>query len=223
MAVDGDRAQQPVPGAAHSVAGYSPGGAAEGIAPVPRRAGRWRWLLIGGVTAALLALLGLLGYGLLRRQAVGGIAVNTTGQLGRVLPGPAPDFQIQLYGGPAFRLAEQRGQVVVVNFWASWCPPCREEAPVLERGWRANRDRGVVFIGVDVWDTETDASAFLRQFGVTYPNGPDAKGTAIDYGVTGIPETFFVRPDGTIARHWIGPLTDAQLAAFVAEARGAAR
>jgi cytochrome c biogenesis protein CcmG/thiol:disulfide interchange protein DsbE len=223
VVVDGDRARQPAVEATVSAAEQSSGAAAGDVPVSPGRPGRGRLLLIAAVAVGLLSLLGLLGYGLLRRQAVGGIAVNATGQIGRVLPGPAPDFRLQLYDGPAFRLADRRGQVVVVNFWASWCPPCREEAPVLERGWRANRDQGVVFIGVDIWDTESDARAFLRQFAVTYPNGPDPRGTAIDYGVTGIPESFFVRPDGTIARHWIGPLTDAQLAAFVAEARGAAR
>ncbi len=201
-----------------TIAGHPSGGAAGDASPSPRRRSRGRWLLLGTVAAALLGLLGLLGYGLLRQQAVGGIAVNATGQIGRVRPGPAPDFQLQLYDGPAFRLADRRGQVVVVNFWASWCPPCREEAPALERGWRASRDRGVAFIGVDIWDTETDARAFLRQYGITYPNGPDPEGTAIDYGVTGLPETFFIRPNGTIVRHWIGPLTAAQLAAFVEEA-----
>lgn len=176
-------------------------------------------MLVVAVVAAVVGLLALLGWGLLRQGQIPGIAVNTTGQIGRVLPGPAPDFAIQRYDGPAFRLSEQRGKVVVVNYWASWCPPCREEAPVLERGWRRYRDRDVVFVGVDIWDTERDARDFLRQFGVTYPNGPDPRGNAaIDYGVTGIPETFFVRPDGTIARHWLGPLTDAQLAAFVEEA-----
>jgi len=224
VVVDGDRARQPAVEAVVSAAEHPSSAAAAGAAPTPPgRPGRGRLLLIGVVAVGLLSLLSLLGYGLLRRQAVGGIAVNATGQIGRVRPGPAPDFQLQLYDGSAFRLADQRGQVVVVNFWASWCPPCREEAPVLERGWRANRDRGVALIGVDIWDTETDARAFLRRYGVTYPNGPDPEGTAIDYGVTGLPESFFVRPDGTIARHWIGPLTDAQLAAFVAEARGAAR
>lgn len=204
MAADVDLARQPA------------------VSPPPR--GRGRWLLIGVVAAVLLALLSLLGYGLLRQQRIGGFAVNSTGQLGRVRPGPAPDFAIQLYDGGAFRLAEQRGKVVVVNYWASWCPPCREEAPVLERGWRRERDRGVVFVGLDIWDTEKDARAFLREFAITYPNGPDPNGAAaINYGLTGIPETFFIRPDGTIARHWIGPLTDAQLAAFVDEARGAPR
>jgi cytochrome c biogenesis protein CcmG/thiol:disulfide interchange protein DsbE len=184
--------------------------------PGPRRG---RWFLLGVVAVALLALVVLLGWGLLRRQAIGGIAIRTEGEVGRVLPGPAPDFAIQRLDGGTFRLAEQRGQVVVMNYWASWCTPCREEAPVLERGSRLYRNRGVVFVGLDTWDTERDARAFLATFGVTYPNGPDPTGAAaIDYGVTGIPETFFVRPDGTIARHWIGPLTDAQLAAFVAEA-----
>lgn len=178
-----------------------------------------RRLLAATVAATVLGLLGLLGWGLLRQGQIPGVAVNTTGQIGRVRSGPAADFAISTFDGGTFRLSEQRGKVVVVNFWASWCPPCREEAPVLERGWRLYRDRDVVFVGLDIWDTERDARAFLRRFGVTYPNGPDPRGAvAIDYGVTGIPETFFVRPDGTVARHWIGPLTDAQLAAFVEEA-----
>lgn len=181
--------------------------------------GRGRRVLVAVVVAAVLGLLGLLGWGLLRQGQVPGVAVNTTGQIGRVSAGPAPDFALQLYDGGTFRLAEQRGKVVVVNYWASWCPPCREEAPILERGWRVYRDRGVVFVGVDIWDTEQDARAFLRRYGVTYPNGPDPKGVAaVDYGVTGLPETFFIRADGTIARHWIGPLTSAQLVAFVEEA-----
>lgn len=159
-------------------------------------------------------------YGLLRQQggSFAGFAVNATGQLGRVRQGPAPDFEIPLFSGGTFRLSEHRGQVVVVNFWASWCPPCRDEAPVLERAWQRYRDQGVVLVGLDIWDSEEDARAFLAEFGITYPNGPDSNGdTAIEYGLTGIPETFFIRPDGTIARHWIGPLTDEQISAFIEE------
>jgi cytochrome c biogenesis protein CcmG/thiol:disulfide interchange protein DsbE len=200
-----------------------PMGAAPPVPAVPApasRRGPGRAVLIGLVAVATLGLLALLGYGLARRQGgFAGIAVNETGQIGRVQPGPAPDFTLQLYDGATFRLADQRGQVVVVNFWASWCIPCRQEAPVLERAWQRYRDRGVVLVGPNIWDSEQDARAFMRQFGVGYPNGPDPRGAAaIDYGVTGIPETFFIRPDGTIARHWIGPLTDRQIGAFIEEA-----
>ncbi len=170
---------------------------------------------------AVLGLLALLGYSLVRKEGgFAGIGVNATGQEGRVRPGPAPDFTLQLFDGGAFRLSEHRGKVVVVNYWASWCPPCRDEARALERVWQRYRDGGVVLVGVNIWDSERDAGAFLRQYRVSYPNGPDPQGhAAIEYGVTGIPETFFIRPDGTIARHWLGPLTDAQLAAFIEEAR----
>ncbi len=186
--------------------------------PASRRIGLGG-VLLGLVVIVVLAFLALLGYGLLRRQggSFAGFGINAVAQEGRILPGPAPDFQLSLFTGDRFRLSEQRGKVVLVNFWASWCPPCRAEAPVLERAWRRYRDRGVVLVGLDVWDAREDALRFLREFDVSYPNGPADSSTPVEYGVTGIPETFFIRPDGTMARHWIGPLTDEQVVAFIEE------
>lgn len=135
-------------------------------------------------------------------------------------PRIASDFSIKPFDGGSLRLSEQRGKVVLVNFWASWCPPCREEAPVLERAWKANRDQGVVLVGVDIWDTEEDARAFMKEFGISYPNGPDPSGEiAIEYGVTGVPETWFLGKDGRLVRRWIGPLTDRLISTFIEEAR----
>jgi cytochrome c biogenesis protein CcmG, thiol:disulfide interchange protein DsbE len=167
----------------------------------------------------LVAVLALLVWGMARKQGgFTGFAVNSVGQVGRVLPGPAPDFELRLFSVGAFRRSEQRGRPVVVNFWASWCPPCRQEAPVLERAWRRYHDRGVVVIGVDIWDSEQDARRFLRELGITYPNGPDPTGEiVVDYGLTGIPETVLVRPDGTMARRWVGPITDEQVTALIDE------
>jgi len=177
--------------------------------------GRIRWPLALAVIAVVGGLLVLFGFGLIRAAQSGGIGINAIGEVGRISPGPAPDFQMPLFSGGSFRLSEQRGKAVLVNFWASWCPPCRDEAPVFERAWQVYRNRGVVLVGVDVWDSERDAQNFLQAFGITYPNGPDASNAAIEYGLTGVPETFFVRPNGTIARHWMGPLTDKQIHAFV--------
>jgi cytochrome c biogenesis protein CcmG/thiol:disulfide interchange protein DsbE len=131
---------------------------------------------------------------------------------GQVSSGLAPDFTLSLFDGGQLTLSELRGQVVVVNFWASWCIPCRDEAPILERTWQRYRDRGVVFIGVDYLDTDKEARTFLQEFGVTYPNGPDL-GTRIadDYRIKGVPETFFITRDGRVADLEIGPLTEARL------------
>ena len=106
----------------------------------------------------------------------------------------------------------------MVNFWASWCPPCRQEAPLLERTWREYQAQGVVFVGVDIWDTEQDARRFLEALDITYPNGPDPGGAiSIDYGLTGIPETYFVDRQGQVVRKWIGPFTEEALRAFLDE------
>lgn len=118
---------------------------------------------------------------------------------------PAAPFSLALFDDGRFQLAERRDRVVVVNFWASWCIPCREEAPVLEAAWRAYRDRGVVIVGVNVQDSEPAARAFIETFELTFPNGPDPGGRiAIDYGVYGIPETFVIGRDGLIAYKHVG-------------------
>jgi len=194
-------------------------GVGPAASPPTRRRSARAYCLAAVITAAALALLALLGYGLLRQQggSLAGVAVNAVGRAAPLRVRPAPDFTLPLFDGGTFRLSEQRGRVVVVNYWASWCPPCREEAAALEATWRAYRDRGVLLVGVNVWDAEPDARAFLRTFRVSYPNGPDDGSITIEYGLTGNPETYFVNRNGQLARRWIGPLTESQIAAFVEE------
>lgn len=129
---------------------------------------------------------------------------------------PAPDFSLTLYDGKSLSLADLRGKTVVLNFWASWCDPCREEAPALERVWKRYQERGVLFVGVDIWDSESDGQAFIKRFGLTYFNGPDPSGNiGKRYGVTGVPETFVIDKDGKVARKFIGAVTERQLAASI--------
>lgn len=126
--------------------------------------------------------------------------------------GPAPPFSLGLFDGGEFSLEDLRGQVVVINFWASWCAPCREEAPILERAWRAYKERGVTFIGVDYMDAEPWARAFIEEFDITYPNGPDLDSKiAHAYRIRGVPETFIVDREGDIAHLQIGPIDEATL------------
>lgn len=134
-------------------------------------------------------------------------------------PVAAPDFALTTFDDGTFRLADQRGRVVVVNFWASWCVPCRQEAPRFAAANAAFRDRGVIFVGVNVQDNDVDARAFLSEFGITYANGPDRDGSvAAAYGVNGVPTTFFINRTGTIARRWQGEIQASQLTGFIEEA-----
>jgi cytochrome c biogenesis protein CcmG/thiol:disulfide interchange protein DsbE len=110
-------------------------------------------------------------------------------------------------------LAELRGTPVVLNLWASWCTPCRQEAPRLERGWERWGRRGVAYLGLNIQDLRGDARAFSRRFGITYPSVRDARrGVADSYGATGIPETFFVDARGRVVGHVIGVVAERELA-----------
>ena len=135
--------------------------------------------------------------------------------------GPAPDFTLNLYKGydgglgkSPIKLSDLRGKVVLINFWASWCLPCREEAPELEAAYRQFKDRGVVFLGIDWVDIETDALNYLKSFNITYANGPDI-GTKIGpaYHITGVPETYIVDQAGNIQFYKISPVKRAELTA----------
>jgi cytochrome c biogenesis protein CcmG, thiol:disulfide interchange protein DsbE len=130
---------------------------------------------------------------------------------------PAPGFALTTFAGQPFDLEAQRGNVVVINFWASWCyPACYEEAPVLEEGWRTWRERGVVVVGVNIQDTEDKARGFLADFGLTFPNAPDPSGkVAIDFGLYGVPETFFIDRQGRIRAKHVGAVTAAVFRAQV--------
>ena len=159
------------------------------------------WFAVWIVVIAMLALAGIKLYQV---------------TLGPVSSGGAPDFSLTTFNGETITLSSLRGQVVVVNFWASWCDPCKEEAADLERFWRAYKDRGVMMVGVDYVDTETEARAYLAQFDITYPNGPDL-GTRISqaYRIKGVPETYIIDKNGSLVTNIIGPTTFANLAQIV--------
>ncbi len=133
--------------------------------------------------------------------------------------GPAPDFSLTLFDGhqgnvgqPAVKLSDLKGKVVVLNFWASWCIPCAQEAPELQATYEKYKDRDVVFLGVDWTDIEGDALNYLKRFGISYANGPDL-GTKIGprYHITGVPETYVIDRDGHVQFTKISPLTMAEL------------
>lgn len=187
-----------------------------------------------GVIFAL-GFVALLGYGLIARSP------DTTiddALAARTAP-PAPGFRLPVLDtgviGDRLRdrwqraarngeidLRELRGSPVVLNIWASWCIPCREEAPRLQRGWESARRQGVLFLGLNQQDARTDALTFIREFRQDYPNVKDpSKETSRRWGVTGIPETFFITASGDIVSHVIGTVTDEQLRDGVAAARRA--
>jgi len=168
-----------------------------------------------GLTIATLVVAGFLGllvWGMLNRQPITGLSgvtrVNQT----------APAFSLTTFNGKTITLQELKGKPVVINFWASWCPPCRVEAPLIERTWRAYKNRGLVFLGVNIQDRQEDALNYIRQFAITYPNGPDPAGEiSIDYGVSGLPVTFFISGKGEVVRRWVGAIESTALISAIEE------
>lgn len=164
---------------------------------------------VGRIVVLAVGLLLLLGF-------FGVVAVSLQNPESTDLAGrAAPEFTLPLFDQfeeEEITLSELRGQVVLINFWASWCVECYKEADLLEQAWRDYKDQGVMFIGVDYLDTEKAGLAYMEKYNITYPSGPDI-GDKIsdDYAITGVPETFIIDKDGNIAHVQIGPISKPQL------------
>ena len=188
-----------------------------------------RALRIAGVLAAV-AFVALLAYGLTTK------ATNSTidDALSRGESVAAPGFTLSSLAegrdaGDAWAkaasdgdvsLSELRGTPLVLNFWASWCDPCRAEAKVLEKAWKQQSGSDVLFLGLDAQDAREDARDFIGQFGLTFPHVRDpGNDTQRAWGVTGLPETYFIAADGSVVGHVIGTVDDAQLRDGIAAAK----
>ncbi len=155
---------------------------------------------------AVISLVGLIGYS---------IAVDRpthTSLVGK----EAFDFTLELFDGRAIKLSDLRGKVVIMNFWASWCVACKDEARVLEWAWQNYKDRGVVVLGVDIWDTKEEALKYINRFAKTYPIGFDKDGDiVVNYGISGVPETYFIDSGGKIANKYVGPLSQTVISQYI--------
>ena len=166
---------------------------------------------IAGV-ATLVALIVVIGLVMRGGNERSGLGIISIGRATDVRPRPAPDFVLTSFDGQRIQLSDFRGRIVVLNFWATWCPPCRVEAPVLQRAAERLESAGVTILGIDVWDDQSAAIEFLNETGVTYPNAEDTtRLIPVEFGVTGLPETFVIDRQGVLVRRWVGPLSDDDL------------
>lgn len=184
-----------------------------------RPANHRKLIAMAAVAIPLIALFAILGIALGRSGGVpAGIAINSAFGEVEVDPDMARDFAVTTFDGQELRLSDLRGQVVMLDFWASWCSPCRQEAPALAAAYPGYKAQGVEFLGVAIWDVESETRVFVEESGATYPMGVDTKGNiAIDYGLTGIPEKYFIDADGRIVRKFVGPVTEEVLANVFSE------
>ncbi len=164
--------------------------------------------------AAVIFLLAMLIAGFTIFLAIGVMGTTTaTSRSGKELVGKkAPSFVAPKVGGQLVSLENYKNKPLVLNFWASWCPPCRDETPGMERIWRKYEDQGVVILGINVQDGEKEAERYISEFGVTFSNALDLDGSiTVDYGVTGLPVTFFIDNDSVVIGRWVGSISEDRL------------
>jgi cytochrome c biogenesis protein CcmG, thiol:disulfide interchange protein DsbE len=171
-------------------------------------------LLVGVLGLLLMAALVVLGVAMAR--GVGGLPQGRTGSD----LGPAPPFALKQFNEEPFVLAKYGDRPVFLYFWASWCIPCEAEAPLIESLWPEYRDRGWMFLGVNIWDSESDARRFSERYRLTFPQARDEKGEVyVEYGVQGLPTAFFLNPGHDIYARFDGLLSEATLRKLLDESR----
>jgi len=165
-------------------------------------------VLIGiGIPIALV--IGLFIWGVIENEgAAGKPGVNEKFGETKLSTQPFSDFNLTTLDGDFISIKDYRGKIVVIDFWSSWCVPCRAEGPILSESHKTWRERGVEFIGIAIWDDLDSVEKFIDQNNIEYVNGIDTSGLiAVDFGITGIPEKFFVNPNGEIVKKVVGPNT----------------
>lgn len=168
---------------------------AEGTTPTKKHLNTWVWVLVWVAVFSLLTIVAI------------GLKNSTQGPI--VVGDKVPNFTLTTFKGNEIQLHDLVGKVVVLNFWASWCKPCEQEAQDLQDAWEFYEPEGqVMFLGADYVDTEPEALGYLNKFSITYPNGPDL-GTRISqaFRIRGVPETYIIDKDGVLAFAKIGPFT----------------
>lgn len=167
-------------------------------------------LLIGLLFVTLVAVLAI--------AMAQGVGSPAQGRSGGDL-GTAPAFELDQFDGQRFVLAEYSERPVFVYFWASWCVPCELEAPLIEKLWPEYRDRGWTFLGVNIWDAETDARRFIERHRLSFPTARDEGGKVyLEYGVQGLPTAFFINPGQQIYARFDGPLSENTLRGLLEDA-----
>ena len=169
---------------------------------------RKRNLIIAVSVVAVGALFGLMGWALAQSGGQpGGLGINNDFGEIDIQQRAAPQFAVEGLDGDTVDLTALRGKVVMLDFWSSWCPPCRREAPSLAQVYREYRDRNVEFVGVAIWDSPGEVRRYVEDFELDFPNVVDDRGRiGIDYGVAGIPEKFFIDSKGNVVRKFVGPM-----------------
>jgi cytochrome c biogenesis protein CcmG, thiol:disulfide interchange protein DsbE len=180
--------------------------------------GRTKLVLQALAVGVVASMIGLLAWQLATKQAGSGLVSAV--KRGETPAAPAltlPDLET----GEDVSLADYRGKAVVLNFWASWCEPCKDEAPMLEQAWQDNKDRGLVVIGVNAQDFTSYARGFVDKYGITYTNVRDGAGKTRDrWGLTGFPETWWIDRNGRLVAYSAGPFTQDELDANIERALG---